>query len=298
MKPLHLATFFLISCAAPAAAEISTTHFFTNDMIGDGNDRWRSASYTRFYSLTGDKTFDVPLDFRLRAEIISPWNDADLAAGGDRPYAGMIGAGVFATDRVGLADYTIGGEILAVGEQTGVANLQEAFHDLFGLDGYTPDQDGAAELSDEITGMISGEYAMNYFLGEKGAVRPYVMVQYGYENFLRVGADAIWGNFSFSERYARDPVTGFIQPSSQNKADHLQGFNIIAGADYTTVTHSAFFPDEHNAVLEPARFRARLGFQGKIGPASLFYGATYLTEEFQQQEEGQALGTLSVELPF
>lgn len=299
MKNLLLCTITAVAVSSGAAsAEAMKTSFFTNDFIGDGHDRWRSGSYTTYWGYEGDWTGGVGYDLRFRSEIISPWGSSDQAQDDDRPYVGMLGFGAFANERIGLTDLNFGGEFLIVGDQTGLSKLQNGFHKVFGFDGYMPEDDTHPHIEDAFTGMISGEVANNYFVGTKGSIRPFVGAQFGYETFMRAGVDFLWGNHSYAERFVRDPVTGFVQPSSTARASAMEGFSLLAGLDYTAVTSSDFLPDTADVEMEPGRIRARIGMQGKIGPASVFYGATHMTKEFTSQVEGQTVGTLSVSFPF
>lgn len=293
------AAFLLTLSAAAAAAGPTKSSFFTNDFIGDGHDRWRSGSYSLNLGYEDDR-FGVPYDIRLRSEIISGWGSSLQSDNDDRMYVGALGLGAFVNQNFGFADLTLGGEILAVGDQTGMADLQGAAHDAFGMsnDSYNPDTEPHAHIEDKFTGMLSAEGAMNYYFGSNGLVRPYAGAQYGYETFLRAGADVVIGNMSNADRWSRDPVSGFIQPSSSNRADAMEGFNLVAGLDFTAVTDSEFFPSESDVDLEPMRVRARLGGQASFGGFSVFYGATHLTKEFESQYEGQTVGTISIERLF
>lgn len=297
-KHLAQTAIYLILMAGSASAESVKSSFFTNDFIGDGNDRWRSASYTRFYGFTGDRTGGIPYDLRIRGEIISPWGDNQQAQDDDRPYAGVLGFGAFANHRIGFTDINAGAEIVMMGDQTGLPRFQNGFHEAFGFDGYMPEEDTHMHIPDKFSGAISAEVATNYYVGQKGSVRPFVAGHFGYETYLRAGVDMMWGGYSYAEQYVRDPVSGFIQPSSPTRSSAMEGFTIIGGFDYSAMTSSDFFPDDADVEIEPGRLRARLGIQSLIGPASVFYGATFLGEEFKTQSEGQTVGTLSIEIPL
>jgi hypothetical protein len=285
--------------ATTANAEKTRSSFFTNDYIGDGHDRWRSGGYTLSYGFEGDK-IGTPFNIQLRSEIISAWGSSKQADDDDRLYVGAIGIGAFVTKRYGFTDINFGGEILAIGDQTGVAKFQGAFHDLIGISGgYNPGEQPHSHLADAFTGTLSAEAAMNYYIGSNTLVRPFVAGQYGYETFLRAGADVVIGNMSNADRWLRDPVSGFIQPSSSQKSNYMGDYSLVAGFDVTTISESTFFPDHGDVELEPMRIRSRLGLQKGIGnKISIFYGATHLTKEFSTQYEGQTVGTISIEYLF
>ena len=93
-----LAAVLLCGLAAPASTQERVTlgwgRMFTNDGLGDLEDRWRTGSYTvsrvRGPSWSGELPgrFGEILEFRARAEIIAPEN-LTVAAPGDRRYAGI-----------------------------------------------------------------------------------------------------------------------------------------------------------------------------------------------------------------
>ena len=72
---------------------------FSNDGIGDGDDRWRTGSYTvsllrgQRWSGTAPDQFGELLEFRLGAETIAPANLL-VPAANDRRYAGILTLGV------------------------------------------------------------------------------------------------------------------------------------------------------------------------------------------------------------
>ena len=282
--------------AAMASAQTSSS-FLTNDYLGDGHDRWRSGGYTKFFSYEPSAEWDASIDIRMRSEILSPWGSTEQPANQDRPYAGMLGFGLFLNDYWGPVDYNVGAEALFAGDRTGVQKFQDAFHETFGLDGYTP-QAGHDKLENDATGMISVEMARKYTVGDVGAVRPFVMGKFGYEDLLRVGVDVMIGGYGSADRYVRDPISGFLQPSSAQRADAMTGVSLLAGIDYSFVGNDYLITDGGSVDFQSGRTRSRLGIQAGLGPMSVFYGATHLSEEFQGQVEGQTVGTLSVEFNF
>ena len=77
------------------------------------------------------------------------------------------------------------------------------------------------------------------------------------------------------------------------------GTSLVLGADIAHVESSEFLPAERGFDVENTRERLRAGFhwQNKHGLA-VFYGLTYLSEEFQDQPEGQILGSVRLHLRF
>ncbi len=292
---LALCTIFTVPSAS---AESINSSFFTNDFFGDGRDRWRSASYTIFFGFEGDNTGGIAHDLRARAEIISPWGARDQPTNGDRPYVGMLGFGIFANDSYGDLQYSAGVEVLFTGEQTNIADFQQGFHDLTGIAGYLPEDMPHEHVGDSVTGMVSAEIARAYTLSDNFSVRPFVGAQAGYETFGRVGVDLLIDGYANAQRYVRDPVSGFLQPSSPERVHRMTDMSFLLGADYTYVTHSEFFPDWSNVEMTNSRIRARAGVQIRIRKVSTFFGFTYLSKEFESQVESQTIGVLSLEFPF
>ena len=210
----------------------------------------------------------------------------------------MLGFGVFANDRYGALQYNAGLEVLFTGDQTKIADFQQGFHDLTGIAGYLPDDMPHEHLDDSVTGMVSAELARPYTISDGFSVRPFVGVQAGYETFGRVGVDLLINGYSNAQRYVRDPVSGFLQPSSPERASHMQDMSFLLGVDYTYVTRSDFFPDWSDVEMTNSRFRARAGVQVAIRKVSTFFGLTYFSKEFESQVESQTIGIVSLEFPF
>ncbi len=295
IKILALCTCFSVHVAS---AEPVKSSFFTNDFLGDGRDRWRSASYTIFLGFEGEKAGGIAHEIRARGEIISPWGAKNQPTNDDRPYVGMLGFGVFANDRFKHLEYNIGAEILFTGDQTGAADFQQNFHEATGIPGYLPEDMPHDHVDDDVTGMVSVEIARSYSLTDEVSFRPFFGAQAGYETFGRIGFDFITGGYGGAARYVRDPISGFIQPSSPDRALRMGDLSLLVGADYTYVSGSDFFPNWSVAELENARIRVRTGLQARIANASAFFGITYLSKEFTSQVESQTIGVLSFEFPF
>lgn len=287
-----------ILIAAPVSADLTKSSFFTNDFFGDGRDRWRSASYTVFLGFEGEKTGGIAHDFRFRAEIISPWGSKKQPTNDDRPYVGMLGFGLFVNENFGKIQYNAGAEILLTGDQTKIADFQQGFHDLTGIAGYLPKDMPHNHVGDSVTGMVSAEVARGFSLIEGFYVRPFVGAQVGYETFGRIGLDILVDGYADAQRYVRDPVSGFLQPSSPERASKMNDMSFLIGADYTYVTHSDFFPNWSDVEMTNSRLRVRAGVQVRIRKASTFFGITYLSKEFESQVESQTIGVLSLEFPF
>ncbi len=272
---------------------------FNNDVLGDGKDRWRTGSYTtsRVYGYSewdgpSDRAFGDIIEFRVRGEIIAP---ADLVRpeAGDRRWASSLSFGAhthFAKDQV---EYSLGTDLVLIGPQTGLAGVQRFIHEIV-------DAPIATVLDDQVDNAIylaaSGEVARPISLGSSAVFRPFAGFRAGEETFARIGADFIIGSGMTESLLIRDVTTGQLYRGT--KAGDA-GMSYVLGADYGYVADSAFLSADDGYDLTHDRLRVRAGalWQSE-GGASVFYGATYLSEEFSAQSEGQVVGTLRLDLKF
>jgi len=281
---------------AEERATIGMGRLFTNDFFGDGNDRWRTGSYTLSLVRGPEWQGDLPtrpgavLEYRLRSEIIAP-----RSSGGqlDRPYAGVVAAGVFTHFSVGESDVTLGAEVLALGPQTGVSDFQIAYHDFLGLPAPVgPD----SQLEDAIHLGGVAEVRRTVAFSETFSVRPFVEAQVGIEDMARIGVDALWGPVGQTDLWLRDPVTGHLYRATADPADGIIG--LAFGGDWASVGGSVFLPDERGVEPEGSRYRLRAGLHTQVGEATWFYGLTYHGPEFVGQDDGQLTGSLKVNFNF
>ncbi|SOH93054.1 hypothetical protein SAMN06273572_101908 [Monaibacterium marinum] len=285
--------------------QIGSIGNFTNDAIGDGNDRWQSASYQRSWFYNGNVFApDDAVEFRLRGQIVSPWtgqsdyvDPANPGAGAvsrNRSYGSALGFAAYAHTRTGAFETRIGAELLVIGGQTGLHSLQHQAHDLLGLDSsYDGRNRNDPRISNSIGGTVEVEFAANYSIQNEFRVRPYALAQAGSETTVRFGSDFIFGPLAVSDehRWTRDAVTGM--PLTAGMHD-IEGFSFIAGADIGHAESSYLFPNNSQVDIEETRVRARLGVQAKIGMFSVMFGQTWMSEEFDGQDEAQRIGSLSI----
>jgi hypothetical protein len=294
---------------APAAAEplpafgerVTLGHgrLFTNDLIGDGRDRWRSGAYV-FSRVRGrDWTGTLPdrpgeiLEWRLRSEIIQP---ASLTAPrrNDRRYAGVLAVGVHSHFALGRAEASLGAELVATGPMTLVGDFQRAVHGVFGMP--SPDAALARQIGNAIHPTVLGEVGLPLRLGETAVLRPFVEAQAGVETFARVGADLVVGAFGQSDLMLRDVPTGQRYRGVQGGPP--SGFSLILGGDVAHVASSAYLPAGGVARLSPTRLRLRAGVHWQGDRSEVFYGITRLGAEFDQQPVGQTVGSLRLSFRF
>ncbi|MGR3499448.1 MAG: lipid A-modifier LpxR family protein [Limimaricola soesokkakensis] len=292
MRPLILALFALI--ATPVSAEtLGWGRIFSNDHIGDGHDRWRSGAFalSRVSGAGWDGAPpampDALVELRFRTEILAP---ARTRAGrDDRPYAGVIALGGFLHQSIGPVEAAFGGEILAMGPSTGLSGFQERAHEILGFD---PPRGTDRQMNDALHLQARSEAVLPLRPAARLSLRPFLAAEAGAEEMLRAGIDAIWGGIGHGDLWLRDPVTG--QPYRGIEAE-TSGLALVAGADAARVGDSVFLPGR-----EPLdRRRARIGLHWQPGPeVRLFYGLSWLSEEFEGQHESQVLGSLKLEFGY
>jgi len=267
---------------------------FDNDALGDGHDRWRTGSHTvsliRAPSFAGDlptRLGDL-LEWRLSSQIVAPANLAHPAPG-DRRYAGMLSIGLHAQSDWQGYEVEMGADLVAIGPSTGVAGLQKWVHNALDIDA----PDTTNQMADRIVPTVSAEVGRKMTTGAV-TLRPFAGAQVGIENLVRVGADVTIGAFGKGAVMVRDGATG--QRYRAAAATLAPGFSLVAGGDVTRVFSSVLLEDGPEPEKTRTRLRAGLHWQGQR--ASVFYGATWLSPEFQGQGEGQVVGSLTFNLRF
>lgn len=288
--------------ASPAAAQDRVTlgwgRMFANDATGDGQDRWRTGSYA--VSLVRGARWDgvLPaapgeiLEFRLRAETLAPENLATPAVI-DRRYVGAITAGLHTQFDFGGFEADVGGDLVFVGPQTGVGKFQSWMHDALGLG-----EVGAlnTQIDDGIYPTISGELGRRLRFGDRAEFRPFVEARAGDETLLRAGGDLVIGSFGQQDLMLRDVGTGHRFRAASGGGS--PGISVVLGGDIARVFNSVYLPDGEAVAASETRHRLRAGMHWQGARSSAFYGVTYLGPEFEEQDEGQIVGGLALNLRF
>lgn len=272
---------------------------FTNDGMGDGHDRWRTGAYTvsrlRGPSWSGSlpATFGEILEFRARAEIISP-STLSNPPPGDRRYAGVLTLGMHSHFASGGVETSLGLDLAVTGPQTGLGRLQDRLHDLLGV---AQPQVLADQIGDAVYPTLVFEAGRSLPLADAVTLRPFVAAQAGGETWARLGADLTLGRFGQNALMLREATTG--QRYRAISGDHVPGLTFTLGGDIAHVWDSALLPEGGAAEMKDTRERLRAGlaWQG-AGGLSAFYGLTWLSEEFETHGEGQLLGALTINLRF
>lgn len=288
--------------AAPSLAEDRVTlgwgRMFSNDALGDGHDRWRTGGYQ--VSMLRGVSFDgaLPsragelLEFRAASQILAPAS-LTVAAPKDRRYAGVLSFGAHTQFDWRGNDVSLGGDLVITGPQTGISNFQKWIHNAMGQ----PEPLVVAnQIGNGFYPTVSGEVGRQMAVGEHVTLRPFAEAQAGVESFVRLGGDIVIGDFSKGAVMVRDGVSG--QRYRAVESAHNEGLSLVMGADVARVFDSALLPAGGPAVMKEERHRLRAGMHWQGKKASVFYGMSYLSPEFESQPEGQVVGALNLNLKF
>ena len=264
----------------------------SNDSLGDWHDRWRSSSL-EVGVLTGPSASMTGglLEYRFRADVLMPANIGTVVPA-DRRHAGVLAFGLHGHSDIGAVDVRVGGDLVMVGPQTGLYRFQTKLHDIFGF--ITPNLP-EFQIGNSVRFDVSAEAGSSLCSGN-WAIRPFVEVRTGTEDIVRAGID-----LSSSTGACRDDLvmrtvaTGHLVPYG---FEHGIGLRFVAGADVAWVRESLYLPENHGYELTPVRLRIRGGVHRTGRRFDVFYGLTWLGEEFKAQPEGQFVGTLQVKLRF
>ena len=142
---------------------------------------------------------------------------------------------------------------------------------------------------------VSGEYSRS-FQGGNYKLRPFIEAQVGIEDFARVGLDFVIGPLHDEVNLVRDVTTGHLVPATRSWRD--PGFSFVMGADIAHMFDSQLFSSGSLARLETYRYRFRIGVDSNSANLKTFFGLTYLSEEFDQQLEGQTVGSITATFNF
>tara|TARA_R110002110_G_scaffold214702_9_gene428428 strand:- start:34689 stop:35600 length:912 start_codon:yes stop_codon:yes gene_type:complete len=303
MRKVLLAAFaVLLSLPSLAIAQERMTlgfgRMFSNDGIGDTNDRWRTGSYA-VSMVRGPQwqgvlpaSFGEVIEYRGRMEIIAPSNLTNPSPA-DRRYVGTLSFGAHTYFRALSGEARVGLDLVATGSQTGVGKLQSALHGLFGIakPGNLDNQIGNA-----VYPTVSVEFGKTYFFGASGQVRPFAEAQAGVESYVRVGGDITFGNFGKGSLMLRDQVTGQRYYGVLGTPE--RGTSMTVGGDFAKVFDSAYLPKGGAVVMSDTRSRLRAGLRWRGEKSEVFYGVTRLGREFESQPSGQVVGSLRFKLRF
>lgn len=298
----RLFSLFLCLCLGlPAAAQerqkLGYGRLITNDVLGDGQDRWQTGSIqsSRVWGPAWTGTApDRPgplLELRLQGQVIAP-ESLTRPARGDRPYANALSVGLHTHYQFRGIEVAAGADLVLTGEQTGLTWLQDNLHDALGIAGPSRAVRARA-IGDGLHARIVIEAAHSLHLGEAVTLRPFVEGRYGVEDLIRAGADLTIGRIGTGELLVRDAVTGQRYRTVRQPA---RGTAFVLGGDVAMVSDSIFLPGA--VTPRDTRSRLRAGFHWDTGRARGFYGLTWLGPEFTGQRTGQLVGSVRLNIDF
>lgn len=291
----------LLLTAEPAAAQsrekIGVGRLFTNDLLGDGKDRWRTG--TAVVSVVRGRGWDGDLpdsmgdliEFRFRGEVIAPDNLVSPAAR-DRRYVGALSLGAHTLFQRWGNEFSLGADLVVTGPQSGIGTLQSAIHNLVGV---AEPAVLASQIPNGVYPTLTFEMGRDIDLSSSVALRPFVEMQAGVETFVRVGGDIRFGRVGRDALMLRDVTTGQRYRATETAE---RGFAAILGGDIAYVEQSAYLPASSGFTLTDTRKRLRAGVHWQGDKSSVFYGVTWLGEEFTAQPESQVVGSLRLDFRF
>lgn len=272
----------------------------TNDVIGDTHDRWQTGSFasSRVWGPAWagrlPERFGDVIELRFGGQISSPQNLTNPGPG-DRPFAGALSLGLHTHFARGLMDYAVGVDLVFTGPQTGLDDFQVFLHDVLGgrriSSGVRNNQ-----VSNDVNPTLVAEMGRDVSLGGNTRVRPFAEARWGFETLARVGFDLTIGGRGNGGLQMREAVTGQRYEAIQSAET---GVSFVLGADVAYVDDSEILNRDRGIQLTDTRNRVRAGvnWQGQRG-SSLYYGLTWLDEEFEAQAESQIVGSVQLRLKF
>jgi len=289
--------------SGPLAAQERMTlgigRMFTNDYMGDGKDRWRTGSYQISVLRGPIWEGSLParpgslLEYRLRSEIIAP-SELSTPPAGDRRYAGVVSFGLHSHFALGAAEASAGLDLVALGPQAGVGEVHDWLHEQVSAPSVRVVDD---EIGNRIVPTLSGELGRSFALGSHAELRPFAEARLGDETLVRIGADLSFGRIERGALWSRDTVSGHRYVTISGTSE--PGASFVLGGDAAYVADSVYLNGGSNdPEPEDSRLRLRAGMQIRSERMGLFYGATWLSEEFEGQPEGQVLGSLRFRMNF
>lgn len=287
------------SAAAQGREALGYGRIIVNDLFGDGRDRWRTGSISTSRVLGFGWNGRLPehfgeiIEIRYGAEIISP-QKLNSAGSGDRPFAGAMSWGLHTHFRLKNTEFSVGGELVAIGPMTQLDEVQKLLHELLGI----PSASNtvlAAQLSNQWSARAVAEVGRNFYLGNRSRLRPFAEARAGDENLLRTGFDFTFGTFGQGELLIRDWVTGHRYRAIKNQQP---GLSFVLGADVAKVFDSVYLPSSRGLTLTNARNRVRAGLHWQRKKSHFFYGLTWLDKEFVGQNQSQVVGAIRLDVKF
>ncbi len=270
----------------------------TNDVLGDGKDRWRTGSFSSSrvwgQSWQGElpKEFSELVELRFLGEIIAP-SDLSGTNGVDRPFVGHLALGLHSHFQRKDLEYSIANGASVLGKQTGLdkfqSDLHKALNEKVASELVLSSQTGNQVLFGPLVEVAKTAH------GDDGVhIRPFFETYSTAETLARLGADIYFGKGFSDSLFIRDQVTGQRYRTIGDSEKNL-GFSL--GGDIGHVSEIAFFEGAGSSMLH-RRLRFRTGLHWGQKSKQGFAGLTWLSKEFAGQPEGQILGSVRLILKF
>jgi len=279
--------------------KIGHGRLINNDLIGELRDRWQTASFSSSRVMGYDWSGELPQDFgqvleyRMQTKIIAP-GDVENPVPNDRLYSTSVSLGAHTHFALGPGEVSVGGDVVITGPMTGLSDVQHFIHDIIDRD--TP---SASTIADMIpNGFHPGlvfEYGRPMYLNSTTEVRPFAELRTGDETLIRSGVDLYIGGITENDLLIREQVTG--QRYRAVRGDQLPGYGFIVGGDIAAMGQSIYLPDRGPTMIDN-RTRLRAGVMWQGNQNSVFYGMTWLSKEFETQEEAQFVGSIRLNFDF
>ncbi len=282
---------------AQERATLGQARLFTNDLLGDGRDRWRSGAYgvsaVRGPGWHGalPSQFGQIMEYRFRGEVITPASIVSPTPG-DRLYAGVFSVGAHSHFSWHGLEVSTGVDLMVMGEQSGIRHMQEIVHEAFSLQTSNV-RNFQVDNGIYLHGTV--EVGQEFDFGGVRA-RPFVELQAGVETMARTGFDLTFGGYGQGGLRLRDSTTGHRISAIDSESD--SGYSFLFGGDVAYVDSSRYLPSDQGYTVEDTRYRIRAGVNYSFGHSNIFYGLTYLSEEFVGQSSGQTVGSISLGIEF
>lgn len=259
------------------------------------------------------KDYQKNLVFALGQNIYTPV-DTETAAliTDDRPYAGWLYLGVGVVWKDAQVRNSLVLDIGVIGSWSYARQTQRQIHDLRGFE--SPDG-WDNQLDDEVGFTLNYERTWRWpqharrsgfdweFLPHAGAAIGTVRTQANIGSELRFGLNLPddFGTAAIgSSATTSTPVDGY-QAADRSRFD--LGFYLFVRADGRLVVRNIFldgntFSDSHSVGSKPFVADLSAGVAVNVKNTKLAYALVYRTEEFDEQDEGQLFGTLSLNWTF
>jgi len=285
---------------AEAVQLLGFGRLFSNDLIGDGYNRWQSSSSHASLAFrrspwTGTlpkRPFDI-VELRFNATVMTPDNLRERAPG-DRRMAGLLRLGIGTQFEYGGWENDLAAYVEYVGPDNGLVDLFTGFQDI--SEKWTNPsknlRDDQIDLPPQLG--LSLETGRTFIFGTT-RLRPFLAMETGIETLARVGADLTFGSYGVGGLLTRSRVSGQRYGIATGPED---GVSVVLGGDVTWVEQTQLLEESDGVDVLDHRTRLRTGLHWQRGTRHVFYGVTWVSPETAYQDHGQTIGSLRLDWIF